>query len=627
LKNVENGTPERELVYYTLGEETWKSTTTWPPAGSSRRVLFFAADNALSFDPPADESGRDEYIVDFDATTGTSNRWYTQRGGDDVVYPDRAVLESYETQSHRIIGVLPEGFEFPRGAEIWTPLREDVPHNGNRNVGYLFLVGRLLPGVSRAEAKAEMDVLVAATDRTHSPGRDREEVAAGERFLDFYLGSGTRPDALDARGSRGARPLDRLAERGKPVPGPHRSGGARARDTLRAGSHSREGVGARLRRRRSPRGHRIRPRGRARRPHRGRGAAPGSYEIPRLDRAGIDEFVVTFVALLSIASALVLTLFALAGILSDRGGVSAPRRARNSILVTQVAIAVVVLCGSGLAVRSFVSIATVDPGFRAERLLMMDLVAREDAYPGVEPKRAFYRQAIERLEKLPGVVSVAGVLSRPFAAGSVGWDSGFVHEGQAFEWQAVEHEGRTYQLPRYTDYNANPTTNMEVVTPGYFETMGIDLLEGRDFLTTDTEETPHVLIVGRSLAEKIWPGESAVGRGLIVPQSGWDENYRLQWSRIIGVVEDARYREMDGTRYDLYCPYGQDDHALRSLVVRAAFGDPYALVASIRAEIQALDPRVPVTRIATLEDVVWRELSTGGSTRWCSASSRFSPAS
>jgi putative CocE/NonD family hydrolase len=94
LKDVDNGTAERELIYYTMGEETWKSTTSWPPAGASRRSMFFAADNALATEPPQDESGRDEYTVDFDATTGTTNRWYTQRGANDVVYPDRAAADA-----------------------------------------------------------------------------------------------------------------------------------------------------------------------------------------------------------------------------------------------------------------------------------------------------------------------------------------------------------------------------------------------------------------------------------------------------------------------------------------------------------------------------------------------------
>jgi predicted permease len=530
--------------------------------------------------------------------------WQDRFGGDPGVLNREIVLETYETHSRRVVGVLPEGFDFPRGAEIWTPLREDVPHNRNRDVGYLFLVGRLSPGISRAEAKAEMDVLIAATDRTHSPERNREEVAAGERFLDFYLGTGTRVGLFTLAGAvalvlgiawlnAGNLFLARAESEARERAIRYALGATRRSEMERAFLAAVLLAGVAFVLAVALDGLFV-------------GLAPrlAPYKVPGLDRAAIDVFVVTFVALLSIASALVLTLFALAGILSERGGVSAPRRARNSILVAQVAIAVVVLCGSGLALRSFLSIAAADPGYRAERLLMLDVLARDGT-----PKRTFHREAIERIEKLPGVVSAAGALLRPFGLGSVGWDGGFVYEGQAFEWQARERDGRTHHLPRSSDYDANPTTNAEVVTPGYFETMGIDFLEGRDFRATDTEETPHVLIVGRSLAEKLWPGESAVGRGLMVPQSRWDENYRLQWSRIIGVVEDAKYREMDGTRYDVYTADGQDDLALQTLVVRAARNDPYELVASIREEVRALDPRVPLARVATLEDVVWHELS------------------
>jgi putative CocE/NonD family hydrolase len=94
LRGIENGTPERQLLYYTMGEEAWKSTPTWPPAGSATRRLYLAAENALSFEPPKEDAGEDAYTVDFETTTGTTNRWQTQLGGDDVVYPDRAPADA-----------------------------------------------------------------------------------------------------------------------------------------------------------------------------------------------------------------------------------------------------------------------------------------------------------------------------------------------------------------------------------------------------------------------------------------------------------------------------------------------------------------------------------------------------
>jgi putative CocE/NonD family hydrolase len=90
LKGVENGTPERLLIYYTMGEEAWKSTDRWPPAGAGSRSIYLAAENVLSFEPPVEDSGEDLYTVDFEATTGTTNRWHTQQNGQDVVYSDRA---------------------------------------------------------------------------------------------------------------------------------------------------------------------------------------------------------------------------------------------------------------------------------------------------------------------------------------------------------------------------------------------------------------------------------------------------------------------------------------------------------------------------------------------------------
>jgi hypothetical protein len=94
LKGIENRTPEHQLIYYTMGEETWKSTDTWPPAGSSSLRMYLAAGNALSSEPPPEDSDEDVYTVDFEATTGTTNRWHTQQNGNDVIYPDRAPADA-----------------------------------------------------------------------------------------------------------------------------------------------------------------------------------------------------------------------------------------------------------------------------------------------------------------------------------------------------------------------------------------------------------------------------------------------------------------------------------------------------------------------------------------------------
>ena len=93
LKGVDNETPERLLYYYTVGEEVWKKTDVWPPKGTSKKTLYLAADNRLAGKAPEGDEGADTYTVDFDVTTGTTNRWYTQRGGSDVVYSDRSNID------------------------------------------------------------------------------------------------------------------------------------------------------------------------------------------------------------------------------------------------------------------------------------------------------------------------------------------------------------------------------------------------------------------------------------------------------------------------------------------------------------------------------------------------------
>jgi predicted permease len=234
---------------------------------------------------------------------------------------------------------------------------------------------------------------------------------------------------------------------------------------------------------------------------------------------------------------------------------------------------------------------------------MFELVATDTHYPEIADKRAMHRLALERIRTISAVSSASGVLLRPFAHGSVGWDTGFVAEDQTFRWQEVEYEGRKYRLPEFAADQMNPICNMEITTPGFFDTMGIEFVEGRDFRESDDDESPHVLILSESLADYLWPGESALGKGLYVPESRFNEELVRQPSRVIGVVEDAHYREIDDIRFDIYYAYTQSSIPLRTLVVRT-HGDPLSIVPQIRREIRTIAPSVPLGRLVTLRAVI-----------------------
>jgi putative ABC transport system permease protein len=144
--------------------------------------------------------------------------------------------------------------------------------------------------------------------------------------------------------------------------------------------------------------------------------------------------------------------------------------------------------------------------------------------------------------------------------------------------------------------------NWEVATPDYFRAMDIQLLRGRLFTEHDTEHSRPVVIVSQRLAERLWPGQEALGRRLLTHGAPGDEK-RPGWQTVVGVVENARYREVDTLRYDIYLPYRQVPDPLQHYVVRVG-GDPLAAVAPLKAALAAFDPELTLDNVTTLEQVI-----------------------
>lgn len=164
---------------------------------------------------------------------------------------------------------------------------------------------------------------------------------------------------------------------------------------------------------------------------------------------------------------------------------------RGALIVVEVALSIVLLVSAGLLIRTFDKLARLEPGFNPERVLTFRLTLQK---PDQESRRQFYGQLLGKLRALPGVASAGAVLLRPLS-GNVGWDTGYAFEGQAPEEQL-----------------RNPNANYEAVSPDYFRTMGIRLIEGRDFTDADIHTAPGVVIVNESTAARHWPGRSGVGQ-------------------------------------------------------------------------------------------------------------------
>jgi putative ABC transport system permease protein len=323
-------------------------------------------------------------------------------------------------------------------------------------------------------------------------------------------------------------------------------------------------------------------------------AALAPPEVPRMDSVAMSLPVLLFGILLALATVFVFGLGPAiiasqrdaSQTLKDSGhAVSSTRaqgRVRMSLVVAEVALSLVLLVGAGLLVRSFLSLSAIDPGFHPERILTFRITT---GLGGQQERRALYGTILERVAALPGVESAAAVLLRPLS-GLVGWDGIY---------------RITTQTPE--EQRSNPNINYQAISSGYFRTMGIRMLSGRDFNSADTESAPGVVILNESTAKRHWPHESSIGKQL---QLGLNANAPVL--TVVAVVRDVRYREWEAVRPDFYVPYTQRAQHRTDFVVKTA-GSPGSMAETIRNTVFSIDKNQPVSQLTTMERLVDRALS------------------
>ncbi len=248
---------------------------------------------------------------------------------------------------------------------------------------------------------------------------------------------------------------------------------------------------------------------------------------------------------------------------------------RNVLVVSQVALSLVVLVCGGLFIKSFRQAQTMDPGFDNANGLIANLSPGLVGYDDEQTKN-FYRQVIERVSQVPGVEGAA--MTRTLPLGDSSNSNGpILKEGETL---AKGSAGRVIM------------TN--IVSPGYFNTMQIPILEGRDFDDRDQSKTQRVVIVNQRMAQILWPGESAVGKRIFI---GADSREPLE---VVGVVKTGKYRALaEDPKPFFYYAMGQRRPNTMALIIRASV-DPGSVVGAIRKEVQTLDPRVPVSGVKTM---------------------------
>jgi putative ABC transport system permease protein len=304
--------------------------------------------------------------------------------------------------------------------------------------------------------------------------------------------------------------------------------------------------------------------------------------IPRADQIGMDPVVLGFAIAASLVTSVVfgilpalhLTRLDLNGALKEGGrqqGAATGRGARELLIVAEVALSIVLLVGAGLMIRTLWQLQRVDPGFRADRVLTMEVslpVARYEE----GTQMPFYQQLEERVRGISGVAEVGAINILPL---SNNYDSqGF----QIEERPMPEGQG--------------PAVQTRSITPGYFRAMGMPLIRGREFDPRDTEDVEKVIIVSRSMAEKYWGTGDVIGKRVI---------HQRQMRTIVGIVGDVKHLAIDEAAVPImYQPHTQQTsyHTMR-LVIRGR-GDAAALTSEVRETLNQMDREVPLSQVATL---------------------------
>jgi len=321
-------------------------------------------------------------------------------------------------------------------------------------------------------------------------------------------------------------------------------------------------------------------------------------DLPRMADVGVDRGVLGFTAFITLGCAIFFGLFPLvrygakdlADQLKDGGGRGATggrdrHRLRNALVILQVAMALVLMVGAGLMFRSFLALRDTDPGYQVDGILTARISIPAAESEGWQETAEFYRQLRDRMSSQPGVESV-GLAQRAPLAG-----------GLAFVTTTVQ------DYPRAPD--EMPIFSSQMLTgEGYFETMGIALLEGRTFRPGDGADGARAAVVSESFAHHWWPDASPLGRRL-----AGDDSDPTSWWQIVGVVADVHHQSLQETPEELvYFPLvvgpASDPGIPRALdiVVKTA-GDPYQLIPVMRRELRELNPRVPLSNPRTMKDV------------------------
>jgi putative ABC transport system permease protein len=512
--------------------------------------------------------------------------WQRRFGGDPNIVGRRVQIN---TQSYAIVGVMPPGFAFPAvKADLWIPIAIN-PVAAQRDGRNFSTVARLKPGVTLAQAQAEMESIAQklAEERPRMNAKwsatvvPLKEQAVGEvRTALLVLLAAVGFVMLIACANIANLLLMRATGRRREISIRAALGAARSRIVRQLLVESvllstcggilglltaMWGVRALL------------------------SLIPQDIPLPRMGEIRMDAAVFAFTLLLSFATGLLFGLVPAWQISrtdlqeglrqGGRSGAGGGRRLRGALVIGEIAVALLLLIGAGLMIRSFVRLRNVSPGFQPERVLTMRLMIFQFSFQEAARQAAFLDQILTGVRNLPQVRAAASIHFLPLSG---------AHSGTGYF-----RADRPAPPPGSTTGGA-----VSVITPDYFRTMGIPLIKGRDFDARDRLDATPVLIISQTAAKLFYPNEDPIGHQLTVSWSG--KNPR----EIIGVAGDVRH---DGLNYEpqptIYLAYAQNPLVFANVVVRSS-ADPAALARAIQSEIHAVDRNQPVSEVKTMDTVL-----------------------
>jgi putative ABC transport system permease protein len=515
---------------------------------------------------------------------------FLRRFGGDPQIIGKQLWLNYE--KYDVIGVMPRGFQFPdRDPQLWAPVQFTAEQLANHGNHHLQVVARLKPGVSLKVANANLAAIAKQLEQEHPSSNAkigafavplREELAGKTRPALLVLLGAVCFVLLIACANVANLLLARASGRRREIAMRMTLGASRtriARQLLTESLLLAALAGA-------------------------AGLALSTFVtqflaslipegIAPMNGSGADSRVLAATLILSVATGIVFGILPALRVSrldlvtslnqGGRSGIGSGRRLRDALVVSEVALAIVLLAGAALMLRSFEKLLHLDPGFRADHVLVVRTPLPRQKYEAFAPRVAFYSDVLARVARLPGVT----------AAGYTTWVP-LTNSGGA---TGITVEGRPQPEPGQI-----PIPNCRIISDDYIRALGMTLIDGRVLDQRDGTAAPPVALINQTMARNLWPGENAIGRrfkrGSYVEAS--------PWITIVGIVGDVHQAGLDSpARPEMYLPYMQQDFGFEPeyLVVRT-IGDPLRTADAVRQQVWAVDKEQPVAGAMPLEDLV-----------------------